>query len=453
MTGSNEKDFQSAQKALRWFISELGELEWKARRKKVVDYFRSLKAKQEGDEINRLENIGIFDPIAVYTDWLSWYMYLIECQTERLGCDDPNQSARIYYFFVLIGGSIETLKKISGIEKRMHSLLHENKNQADSAFYEFSIALLYHQNGWKVRFVDETPLSKTPDLEVQKGIKKYWVECKRLSKINQYAEDERQAWMKRSLHLFKAMQLFNNNCFAEIIFKKPVEETVEIVLGSAFAAYNNLEMFNEGKWLSNEQLDFRVRELDLDQINATLFRNSTRPTAPLMLKYILGDFDLEGNYAFVIKPTEIEIAHPDDELAVLNEFYASVAEVNVAKWECIAPESVDGKAKYFKKIMSKALEQIPEEGEGIIHIGYETVTGPAVEVERYKKNHSDIQSFNFANKNISAVYLNAFQMRPDIKKYDCAETVSYYLREPVLEKALLFNSLIDISTDGTHWDK
>lgn len=454
MTTTDSEDFRSAQKALRWFIDEIGESEWHSRRKKVVDYFNSLKAKPSAERPTVVNSSAAsFDPIAVYSDWLSWYMYLIEAQTERLGCDDPNQSARIFYFFVLIGNSIDALKKMEGIEKRMRALFHENKNQPDSVFYELAVAILYHRNGWKVRFVEETSTKKTPDLEVTKGAKKYWVECKRLAKVNDYAEQERKEWMKRSMHLFNAMRLFEPNCFAEVIFKKPIEETELIILGAAFAAYINQEKLNDGSWLSNEYIDFKARRLNLDRINTELLESSTRPTAPLMLKLILEEYDIKGNYAYALQPSLLEIAHPDDQFAVLNEFYAGLKEVNIAKWDCIAKESLMKKAKDIKRNLSRALDQIPEEGEGIIHIGYETVTGPEVEAERYKKIDSTIRSFGFGNKIIAAIYCNAFQMRPGIYDYDCAETVLYYLREPVLTEPLLFNSHMASSSTGTHWNE
>lgn len=66
----------------------------------------------------------LFEPIALYSDWVSWYMYLVEAFFERPGCDDPSQSARVYPFFATIGANIVALKKMKGIENHLKSLIN-----------------------------------------------------------------------------------------------------------------------------------------------------------------------------------------------------------------------------------------------------------------------------------------------------------------------------------------
>jgi hypothetical protein len=49
-------------------------------------------------------------------------------------------------------------------------------------------------------------------------------------------------------------------------------------------------------------------------------------------------------------------------------------------------------------MLSKAVSQTPESRAGIIHIGYETVMGPAVELRRHQKTKEAIQGFRFEKK-------------------------------------------------------
>ncbi|MGG2329388.1 hypothetical protein ACE40V_23840, partial [Salmonella enterica] len=68
-------------------------------------------------------------------------------------------------------------------------------------------------------------------------------------------------------------------------------------------------------------------------------------------------------------------------------------------------------------------------GDGIIHIGYETVTGPLVELRRQEKINQVIDQFNFGSKNIKAVFFNSFQLRPKLDGSDWAETMLFFERE------------------------
>src|SRR3970282_2889290 len=93
-----------AKQGLDWLIKKMGQEEWYRRRQNVTDYFHQIKIiNQRKGGIHQGNLSNEFSPIAVYNDWMSWYMYLMESVFERQGCDDPFQSSRIYPFFVTIG--------------------------------------------------------------------------------------------------------------------------------------------------------------------------------------------------------------------------------------------------------------------------------------------------------------------------------------------------------------
>ena len=417
-----------AKKALDWFIELMGQEKWHARRKKVVDYFHSIDDLYYNEEDMQADGFEKkFAPIAVYADWLSWYMYLVESAFERQGCDDPSQSARIYPFFSAIGRNIEHLKKMSGIAKRLKVLFNEGQNAPDTTLYELIVAAHYARDGWEVSFLEDHPLQKTPDLKIKKGAKEFWVECKRFTKVTEYAETERKAWQKRVKHLFTAMRIEKVPAFAEIVFKVPVEQTEETILGSAFTGH----------------------------INSILEAQPTRPTSPQMIELLTGRYELDGNYTELLGPSLIEAVGPDDPLFVLNKFYGGVHEAYIAKWDCLAAESIDKKAKEISKMLSKALSQIPDQGEGIIHIGYETVTGPLVELKRHEKIRQVIDDFNYGSKNIHSIFFNALQLRPKVDGYDWAETVLFFEKDKtsILPKSLLLAPEDIMLRDDTHWSE
>ncbi|HXS38271.1 MAG TPA: hypothetical protein VN721_16330 [Flavipsychrobacter sp.] len=456
MSQNNELWLDFAKNALDWFIETIGELEWHRRRKNVVDYFHAIKAKElQESDVQTKDFQKQFDPVAVYSDWMAWYMYLIESTFERPFCNDPFQWTRIYPFFAAIGKNLEALKRMSGIEQRLKFMLNENQNQPDSSLFELTVAILYYRNGWSVTFLEENKTGKTPDLKVSKNNLKYWVECKRLAKVTEYAETERQEWQKRSRHLFNAMRIEKIPLYAQITFKIPVEETNEMILGKALTAYVRAGKLGSGEIFGNEQIEFCATQLDISSINKRLADNPTRPNSPQMIEILAGNYNIHGNYTPLLAPSRIDTVGGEDELFVLNEFYGELHWACIAQWDCIAKTSVDRKAKDIKKTLSNALKQIPEVGRGIIHIGYETVVGPIVELERHKKINETVQSFGFGNKEIESIFCNTMQFLPTPEGFECAETTIYFERakNAVLFNNLLFDLPVTATPDVTHWEE
>jgi hypothetical protein len=443
-----------ARKALDWFIEEMGEDEWRRRRNAVADYFHSLGEKvYTEEEIQRDSFDQKFSPIAVYSDWMSWYMYLVESVFERQGCDDPFQSARIYPFFATIGFNIDMLKNTSGIRERLRVMFNVRQNKPDSTLFELAVACLYLRNGWQVYFLEEQRSGKTPDMEVMRNGERLWVECKRLEKVTDFANFERAEWQKRVKHLFNAMRLKECFAYAEISFKVPVGDTDEHILGAAFYQYFNSGMIDSGMTLVHDLVDFRATRLDLNNINASLADSSVKPNSPMMIATLIGDYDLHGSYTQLLAPKKIDTINPDNKLWVLNDFYGEIYAAYLAKWECTAESSIDQKAKDVKKMLSKALSQIPDQGRGVVHIGYETVLGPVVELQRQKKIKESIESFNFGNKHLGNVFCHAMQLMPKLDGLGWAETTLTFGETPdsVLRERLLLNLPIKRNSKGTHW--
>lgn len=444
----------SCKKALNWFIESMGVEEWTKRREGVIKYFNSVKKTiyDEGTvqttEINKL-----FYPIAVYDDWISWYMYLIESLVDRPTCDDPTQSARIYPFFITIGRGVEELKKMPGIDKRIKSLLNEKQNKPDSTLFELVVALCYNKNGWIVRFLEEQAGKKTPDFEVSRSGKEYQVECKRLAKVNDYSESERTEWQKRFKYLSNAMRGFKRPIYAEIVFKVPLAKTTEDILARVFIEYIKSGRLKESSVLSVDELDFKATLLDMGRISKRLSESPVRANSPQLIEVFTGHYDPQGSYTQLMSPAKIVTVGMDDGMHILNDFVEEIHEIYLAKWECISEESIDGKAKDIKKTLSKAVSQISDDKEGIIHIGYETVNGPFVEFKRHEKIKEVIQFFDYSPKKIESIYCNAIQPLVKIDEWECAETVIYFEHEgnSILTEKLLLDPPGLETRDATHW--
>lgn len=443
-----------AKQGLDWLIKKMGQEEWYRRRQNVADYFHQIKIiNQRKGGIHQGDLSNEFSPIAVYNDWMSWYMYLMESVFERQGCDDPFQSSRIYPFFVTIGRDVYALEGMKGIEEKLKIMFNEKQNKPDSTLYELAVALLYHRNGWSVEFLPENIKRKTPDLQITKNRQKYWVECKRVAKVPDYAEEERLEWQKRLFHLMNAMRMVGRPAFSEIIFKVPIDQVKEHVLASAYLHYINGDFSQDGAFFSTEELDFKMTWLNLEAINEELKASSVKPNSPFMIKLVTGEYHMDGNYTLALNPSLIESVNPDNKLYVLNDFYAGIHSAYAAKWECIAEESIDRKASNLRRKLIQAVNQIPQEGKGIIHIGYETVTGSEVEIRREEKIKKMIGEFDFRPKDIVSLYLNSMQFLTDVNRIDWEETTIRYEQSPgnILTNLLLFDVPDTIASDSVHW--
>lgn len=445
-----------AGKAFNFLVSHMGQDEWHRRRKDVVDYFQSIKGKgYTTEQILTGDVKKMFNPIAVYNDWIAWYMYMVEAIFVRPTCGDPLQSARIYPFFSLIGRNLDGLMKIEGYKARITIMLNEKQNQPDTTFYELAVALNYQQNGWQVEFLEDHPSRKTPDLKIVRGNEHYYVECKRLGKVNDYSEQERLEWQKRSRHLNLAMHTTGIPVYIEIDFKVPVEETHEHILVQTFIEFMSLNRGKMSGTITKPELNMIVQRIDLKKVNETLEQETVLANSPRLIEMLIGSYSAGGKYVVLAEPSMGETVGRGDGLDILNEYWGPLNQAYVLKWESLSPKSIDLKAKDIKRHLAKAVNQIPDNEKGIIHIGFETVDGPVVELIRHRKIKETVETFDYSPKNIVAVYCNALQLLSKTDGYDWAETTIFFKKNnaDILSSTLILAPSDVVEKDATHWEQ
>lgn len=454
-----EEWIRSAKLALNWFIKVMGLDEWHDRRSKVVKYFNDIQESQfprenpAGGQVSEKEQLQ--KPYAIYDDWIAWYMYLVESLVDRPGCDEPMQSARIYPVFAAIGRRLDLAKGIGGVEDRLKELVGSRRNQADSTLYELVVAICYRRNGWEVQFIPEAPPEKRPDFVVNRGDEKYFVECKRLAKVTEYSEKERQAWLGRWQHLLAYMQHNRPATMVDIIFKVPVDEVAEYEIVSAFALTVRQTPNERHHFVETKQFAMQIQSMDLQKINAHFKDNLVRNPSPQFIALLADGYESSGSYTTAFVPTEVKAFGPEDGEHTLNIFIGGLKTAYCGKWECIADDSIEKKAKDVKTHLSRAISQIPDDVPGIVHIGFETLHGPAVEFRRQAKIIETIGQFDYGAKLIKVVFCNALQPESGIETFDFAETTSYFSNGPdpmqILPASLLMDAPGTPVSDSTHW--
>ncbi len=439
--------------AFEYFLSFLKPGEWEERRKRVMSYFERLA--QSIDNPAEPRPLAADESrIAFYEDWMSWYMYLAECTVHRPFTDQESQSARIRPFFNKLGASIQSLKAITGIEAKINDMFYDNNNNTDSALFELLVAVCYVENGWQAEFIPETH-NKTPDIKVTKGTTTLYVECKRLQKVTDYSEGERQAWLRRWALLSQEMLRYRVSTFVDVTFKKEVSTTPEDLPAKAFRDLATCGALVEGMCVGNEEITLCAKHINRKRIDDHLEKWSVRYASSQMNALIDDQWTPEASYTMLMSCKRTRSTEPHS--GMFGWFITEVGSVYAAKWECVADESVGKKAKDVTKHLSKAVKQAPADARTVVHIGYETLNGPLVELSRDQKIVGTLNSFEFGDKDIACVFCHSFQSRtfPD-GEYDFAETTRHraYSMTPdeVLPERLLFGTGQGTKVeDDTHW--
>lgn len=439
--------------AFEYFLSFLKPGEWEDRRKRVMSYFERLAQGIENPaEARPLSAEG--SRIAFHEDWMSWYMYLAECTIYRPFTSQESQSARIRPFFNKLGASIESLKSIKGIEGKIHDMFYDNNNNTDSALFELLVAVCYIENGWQAEFIPETH-NKSPDIKVTKGTTTLYVECKRLQKVTDYSESERQAWLRRWELLSKEMLHYGVPAFVDITFKKEIDSTPEDLPAKAFKDLATCDVLAEGMCIENNDIKLCARHINKRRIDDHLKKWSVRYGSSQMNALIDEQWTPGAAYTVLMSFKKAHSTEPHS--GMFGWFMTEMDSVYAAKWECIADESIGKKAKDITKQLSKAIKQAPADARTVVHIGYETLNGPIVELARDQKIVETLNTFDFGEKDIACVFCHSFQSRtfPD-GEYDFAETTRHraYSLTPdeVLPERLLFGTEQGTKVkNDTHW--
>ncbi|MCK4622241.1 MAG: hypothetical protein KAT62_08495 [Desulfuromonadales bacterium] len=440
-------------KAFNWFLDYMGEDDWEKRRSNVIKHFREMgSALYEQPEKYDMDSER--GRLAFYQDWVAWYLYLVESVADRPAVDEPSQSSRIRHFFATIGRYSDELKKVKGIESKLHDLLKKKINQPDSILFELVVAICYLKNGWVVEFIPETGANKTPDLRVCRDEKEFFVECKRLAKVTQYSEGERTEWLKRWKRLLPLLMKYPHSVFLDVEFKKEVAKTDENVIAKAFYSMFASGSIAQGFCIENEDVVVGARHIDMKKIDDHFEKWMVKYPSPQLHALFDENYEAHGSYTTACIARLVEVGA--DSESVLNIFADSIEKAYCAKWECTAIESIDKKAKDVKNLLVKAVNQAPDNGSTIIHIGYETLHGPWVEFIRDEKIIEIISEFDFGNKNIASIFCHSFQARNFANDlWDFAETTRYFgvTEDPfdILTEIQLMERDGTVKADDTHW--
>lgn len=440
----------SVKTAVEYFKSFMSDAVWERRKANVEEYFLDVtksivkSATKDSAQYN--------NRMAYYSKWIDWYVYLAEvCSTKAFGHDEA-QWARIKPFFMKIGSKLDLLKGVAGVDQRIKEMFHGNDNNADSVLFELIVAIAYAEQGWEVEFIPEIKGGgKTPDLKVTKETDTVFVECKRLQKVTDYSEQERQAWLIQWHSLFREMHKMGHSVLAKVNFKYEVH-----LLEPEFVA-NLFRTAVERKvsYISVPECDLILQGIDFSGMWEHFSKYSVKFPSAQLNALIDPQWEPDASYTMVMDAKFRAMPGGD---SVLNRFVDLIRQVYCARWECTADASIDKKARDVRSLLAKAVKQAPSDGRTVVHIAYETLHGPGIEFVRDRKIFDLVNTFEYGDKDVTCVFCHAMQpsAHPD-GIIEFAETTRFFNRSMAAQNILPGHQLLfsgesaQITFNETHW--
>ena len=422
----------------------LTEAEWAERRGKIIAFL---------DDIPGNPDLANAKSIRFKDDEIGWYIFLAEQALHDPLCQDVNQAARNLPFIASLGRKVAYRHGVMGLEAKLDELLGKYKSQPDGIIFEILTAFSYAAEGWEVEFLPEVPGQKMPDLLVKKGEREVYVECKRQSRRSEYAENERNEFLKR-WDLAREVVLKNKQ---KLWFKCDIHAEVNLLpenfLKEIFE--NTLPLTsNETVIFDGPEATISARQIDWNSVKRHFSQNSVKQNSPTLNQVLGGDWAMPSdNVTVLIFAQRSQIAPCDSD--ILGCYIEDVS------WACGISRCVDAeaaiekKARDVKNLLAGAVKQVPSDKESIIHIAVETLEGNMVEQRRTQKVMESIPGFT-TEKMVSCVRLHSFRPNASTDQlWDFEETVQTFNRSWAcldgIPDAVVLPKESDLR-DGNHWD-
>lgn len=388
------------------------------------------------------ERGSIFDP----KDGIAWYVFQAHAYAAaRQDWFEP-EAFRITPIFRRLGQLLPQLKSISGISDRIPRLMGAGKGQPDDGLFELLVAGAYKSRSWKVvEFVPEQPgVSKTHDITVSSGRRRWAIECKRVNRSG-YEAAEYEHGLRLAKPVHDLCRERSRSLVTEVIYQVELSEVPDSYLAEHAEAF--IDDPRCDRWLDSLGQG-QVRYIDWSHTRAVLEFDDVFFGSSRMVEL------LTGAYAPYVDHSVVADWIP----AAQRPFHATaMSRASVVSWRSDSTDAAKRKARHFRALVAKAEEQLPDEYPGIVHVGYEARDGNSVDNLRHKLNSMEMKTFVPSDSQLRWVYGNYLSPEhTNARNESCAisETTATYkigkhfTRSP-LPNHLLFDSRR--GNPGTHW--
>lgn len=426
------------------FLGRMPADEWRTRRDRII---KALQGLTEGTELEKAR------PVRVREDEIGWYLFLCEQALGDPMCMDISQSQRALPFFAGIGERWEYASRVKGLEKKIDEVLGKYKKEPDGLIFEILVALSYAANGWEVELLDEQPPAKSPDMVARKDGKVLYVECKRQVRRSDYAENERQEFLRlwdaaKHILVSNGQWIWCKGTFHAEAASLPTDFLKQI-LQNALPLKGGEQVIHD-----SAEATIHARLIDYYAVRRHLKAYRVKTNSPMLSSLVGGDWAPQNSAVTMIQSAKN--SHVVDCYAPVLGSY--IDDIN---WACgftrefDSEMSIDKKARDVTRHLADAVKQVPDDKPSIIHIAAETLEGKDVERRRTEKVFATIPSF-ITGKPVLGVRFHRFQSNQSTDKlYEFDETVDKFQIDGVALDDIPLGVVVPNDVEmkhGSHWE-
>jgi len=190
-----------------------------------------------------------------------------------------------------------------------------------------------------------------------------------------------------------------------------------------------------------------IGDLDLTPIQESLKTGYLLHPGPVFNKLLTGSY---RRYDSMIEVTRVK--HTTNP-----HFIDNLDLAVIARWSSLSEAAIDKKARDIQAKLVEANKQLPPDIPGVIHIGFEALSGDEVEQRRYEKIIDRVRHFDRAGSRLEFIYCHYFapETSPE-ETWAIDETAQWIgVREtdhPLPSGMLLLPEKEGSSRPGVHWD-
>lgn len=415
MVDMNDPNMYFLKQGYEFLKNALHPDDWNTRRAKIIDYLKSRPTNYAEKNAR----------VRFKEDEITWYIFLCEEFFKFPLISNPSQMARISPLIIRLGSHVNLLKQVENIDKKLKELVKKYRNNPDGVLFELIVAASYLDQGYEVKFIEESAQQKKPDLFICKGDEKYYIECKRLQQRTDYADKERGLFLESWTDI-KCFLLENfPNFWFDINIKCELVDNNKLELMSKFSQLNPR---NNRISYSDDEIDMVGERQNIEKINKYLSRNYVKYESYVFAK-LLGDNLV---YGFCERTYDVEF-HP----YIISLASAPIMGMMVGKINKFIgvtrhftnSESMSKKSREIKRHVSEAITQLEEYKPSIVHVLYEAMEDAIVENLRWSKIEEKMKELESGLDVNTSVKVHRLQYYESEKLFDICETIKVWGRE------------------------
>ncbi|OHD81873.1 MAG: hypothetical protein A2355_05330, partial [Spirochaetes bacterium RIFOXYB1_FULL_32_8] len=369
------------------------------RRNTVLKYYEN--SLHDGYVVLSSKPKSRFIPVNYEEDQPMYYLLQIELYLSNYVEHDAAFITRLFPKINIIGSMLEELKNSKNFKQKNIKMLRKNNKSVENDLFEICTACLYLKNGFQdIEFIPEKNDSKTPDLRADN----IYVECKRKIKECDYSIEERNHWYRQYTPISRFM--FDN--MLQLVFQVTFKKELSIykdyfVLDIIKSMIKNYKCIR----YDDEDINIKLYPVDIHEYNIQRNKKMIRMDKPMFNK-VLFKYDIRNGGITTYFGLEYD-----------KKMYKVSPKIDYACagiWYSVSDQSIKNKAVSLYNNFRKAIEQIPDDESGNIHICYESYEGQEVEKKLLDKAIADLNKLEINNKKIQNIFLHI--LRPEIDDYE-----------------------------------